>query len=81
METNTSEIINEEFKKCEIVPIDRMKVLDRIPKDLKRKGTNTENMENSLVDISRQLRYGNDEPNKNSQKHKRINNNLRVQTG
>lgn len=59
METNTAEIIKAEFKKCEIIPIDSMKVFDQIPKVIptEETGTNSDNMENSLVDILRQRKY------------------------
>lgn len=77
MEANTAEIIKAGFKKSGIIPIDRMKVLDQIPKDTTDAEADQHNMENSLVDILRQLRYNNDEPKKNPQKKK----NLRVQPG
>lgn len=77
METNTAEIIKPGFKKAGIIPINRMKVLDQIPKDTTDTEANQHNMENSLILILRQLRYSNDEPKKNPQKKK----NLRVQPG
>lgn len=48
MEKNTAEIIKDGFKKWGIIPIDRMKVLDQIPKDntTEEAKTNQHNMEN-----------------------------------
>ncbi|KAF5284865.1 hypothetical protein FQR65_LT13381 [Abscondita terminalis] len=42
-----------------------MKDLDQIPKDTTDAETNQQNMENSLIDILKQLRYSTDKPKKN----------------
>lgn len=53
MKAKTAEVIIAVSIKCGIIPIDRLKVLCQNPKVIKTEGAepNTNNMENSLVDI------------------------------
>lgn len=79
IEPTAKDIIKSGFKKCGIIPTDRTKILEQIPPSSEddRAQVSSE-METSLINILRELRYGSAEVNPGTARKKK---NLRVEPG